>query len=42
MRKLEQNQAMVGDAYKDFTTVHTAMDMGLLTHDEVYGGGPTT
>lgn len=37
LKKLEQNAEMVGDAYKDYTTVNTAMSMGLLTHDEVYG-----
>jgi len=37
LKKLEQNTEMVGDGYKDYTTVHTAMSMGLLTHDEVYG-----
>lgn len=36
LKKLEQNAAGVADGYKDFTTLHTAMDMGLLTHDEVY------
>lgn len=40
LKKMEQNTEMVGDAYKDYTTVHTAMSMGLLTHDEVYS--PTT
>jgi hypothetical protein len=40
LKKLEQNTEMVGDAYKDFTTVHTSMDMGLLTHEEVYGDTP--
>lgn len=37
LKKLEQNTSMVGDSLKDFTTVQTAMDMELLTHDEVYG-----
>ncbi|MFD9248493.1 hypothetical protein [Streptomyces bottropensis] len=36
LKKLEQNAEGVADGYKDFTTLHTAMDMGLLTHDEVY------
>lgn len=35
-RKLDQDAAQVGDAYKDFTVVSSAMSMGLLTHDEVY------
>lgn len=36
-RKLDQDAAQVGDAYKDFTVVSSAMSMGLLKHDEVYG-----
>lgn len=36
LKKLEQNAEMVTDGYKDFTTVHTSMAMGLLSHDEVY------
>lgn len=35
-QKLKQNAAQVGDGYKDFTVVSSAMGMGLLTHDEVY------
>lgn len=35
-QKLKQNAAQVGDGYKDFTVVSSAMSMGLLTHDEVY------
>lgn len=42
LRKLEQNAEMVSDGYKDFTTVNTAMGMGLLTHDEVYAEPTTT
>lgn len=35
-QKLKQNAAQVGDGYKDFTVVASAMSMGLLKHDEVY------
>jgi hypothetical protein len=37
LRRLEQDAAMAGDAYKDCTVVSSALDMRLLTHDEVYG-----
>lgn len=36
-RKLEQDAAQARDAYRDFTVVSSALSMGLLTHDEVYG-----
>lgn len=36
-RKLDQDAAQARDAYKDFTVVSSALSMGLLTHDEVYG-----
>lgn len=35
-QKLKQDAAQVGDGYKDFTVVSSAMSMGLLKHDEVY------
>lgn len=39
-KRLEQDAASVGDAYKDFTIVSSAMAMSLLSHDEVYGPQP--
>jgi hypothetical protein len=37
MKRLEQDVEHVGDARKDFVVVSSALSMGLLTHDEVYG-----
>jgi len=41
-RKLDQDAAQAREAYKDFTVVSSALSMGLLTHDEVYGNEETT
>lgn len=41
-RKLDQDAAQARDAYKDFTVVSSALSMGLLTHDEVYGERPVS
>ncbi len=37
---LEQDVERVSDGLKDFTWVSAGMNMGLLTHDEVYGDAP--
>lgn len=39
-RKLEQIAADGAKGYEDYAIVSSALDMGLLTHDEVYGAGP--
>lgn len=41
-QKLDQDAAQVGEAYKNFTVVSSAMAMGLLSHDEVYGERPVS
>jgi hypothetical protein len=37
LKKLDQVSEMAADGSKDFAVMHTALDMELLKHDEVYG-----
>ena len=37
LKKLEQLAGFAADGSKDFAVMHAGLDMGLLTHDEVYG-----
>lgn len=40
LAKLEQLAGFAAEGSKDFAVMHAALDMGLLTHDEVYGTAP--
>ncbi|MBP5870869.1 type II toxin-antitoxin system Phd/YefM family antitoxin [Streptomyces scabiei] len=40
--KLQQLTANTTPGYEDFAVVSTALDLGLLTHDEVYGERPVS
>ena len=39
-KKLDQEAAKASDGNKDFAVMHAALDMELLTNDEVYGNRP--
>lgn len=41
-QKLRQLTADTPKGYEDFAVVSTALDLGLLTHDEVYGERPVS
>lgn len=41
-QKLRQLTANTAKGYEDFAVVSTALDLGLLTHDEVYGERPVS
>lgn len=41
-QKLRQLTANTTPGYEDFAVVSTALDLGLLTHDEVYGERPVS
>lgn len=42
LKKLNQDAANAPDGSKNITVMHTALDMGLLKHDEVYGEPSTS
>jgi hypothetical protein len=42
LKKLDQVAEMAADGSKDFAVMHTALDMELLKHDEVYGTNEET